>query len=73
MHKWIDNTIFKETVIADVIKKYPKSRKVFRDYNIDKIGCGWGGFSMLTIEQAAQLKNLDLDKIMSKLNQVIKG
>lgn len=68
-----DNIIIKEIAIADVIRKYPKCRKIFRYYNIDKTGCGWGGISTLTIEQAAQLKNIDIDKIMSKLKQVIKG
>lgn len=68
----IDSIILKEAVIADVIRKYPKCKKVFRYYNIDKIGCGWGGFSTLTIEQAAQSKNIDIDKIIIKLSKVIK-
>lgn len=35
-----DNIIIKEIAIADVIKKYPKCRKIFRYYDIDKTGCG---------------------------------
>ena len=70
MHR---DMITKNSVIADVIKQYPKSLKVFRFYHVDRLGCGWGGFSKLTIEQAAQMRRIDIDKLLIRLNKSIKG
>lgn len=68
-----NNTINEKMIIADIIRKYPKCKKVFRYFHIDKTGCGWAGFSTLSIEQAAKSHEIDINKIMLKLNKIIKG
>ena len=65
--------ISKNLVIADVIKNYPQTRRIFKFYSIDRTGCGWGGYSKLTIEQAALMRKIDVDKLIIKLNKSIKG
>lgn len=67
------NEINKNMTISEVIKTYPKTRKIFKYYGMDRIGCGWGGFSKLTIEQAAHFRKVDLDKLIKRLNKSIKG
>lgn len=68
-----ENQISKKMIIADVIKNHPETRRIFKLYNIDRSGCGWGGLSKLTIEQAAQTRKIDVDKCIVKLNKSIKG
>ena len=59
--------------IKDVKKLHPESRKVFGYYHLNSIGCGWGGGCNYTIEQVAQMKKIDANEILEKLNNSLKG
>jgi len=69
----MENEIKKDMTVYEVIKTYPNTRKIFKHYGMDRIGCGWGGFSKLTIEQAAHLRKVDVDRLIMRLNKSIKG
>ncbi len=59
--------ITKKMPINEVIKKYPKTVFVFMDYGLHCVGCPMG-FSE-TIEEAANLHQLDLEKLLNDLNK----
>lgn len=59
--------ITKEMAIAEAVKKYPKTTFVFMDYGLHCLGCPMA--SAETIEQAAKLHQLDLDKLLKDLNK----
>ncbi len=61
--------ITKEMSINEVAKLYPKSTFVFMDYGLHCIGCPMA--TSETIEEAAKLHQLDLDKLLSDLNKAI--
>lgn len=62
------DTIVKNMIINDVIKKYPRTLKIFKDYNVDSC-CGGGA----TIEQTAARDGVDVDALIKVLNEFIKG
>ena len=62
--------ITKEMTIGEVIKKYPKAIFVFMDYGLHCVGCPMAQND--TIEGAAQIHQLDLDKLLKDLNKVAK-
>lgn len=65
--------ITREMKIKDVIKKNPETLKVFKKYHISSSNCGWGGYSIKTIEQAALLRHLDIEDILNELDYIIRG
>ena len=62
--------ITKEMMVSEVIKKYPKTVFVFMDYGMHCIGCPMAQTE--SIEEAAKVHQLDLDKLLKDLNQTIK-
>jgi len=54
--------------IADVLKKYPSSREVFKRHIPECVNCG--GASAETIQRGAVMHGLDPDKFVEELNQV---
>lgn len=63
-----ETKITKEMTIGEVIKKYPKAVFVFMDYGLHCVGCPMAQND--TIEGAAQIHQLDLDKLLKDLNKV---
>ena len=60
--------ITKEITIAEVIKKYPKTVFVFMDYGLHCVGCPMAQND--TIEGAAKLHQIDLEKLLKDLNKI---
>lgn len=56
--------------IADVLKKYPSSRKVFKKYIPACPTCG--GATAESIERGARMHSVDLDEFLDELNQAAK-
>jgi len=54
--------------ILDILKKYPKTTFVMIDYGLHCIGCI--GAVGETIEEAARVHQIDLDKFLADLNKV---
>lgn len=63
--------ITKEMTIGEVIKKYPKTAFVFLDYGLHCVGCPMASDD--TLEGAAKLHRLDLEKLLSDLNKAVKN
>ncbi|MDO8558974.1 MAG: DUF1858 domain-containing protein [bacterium] len=61
-------SITKEMTISEVAKKYPKTAFVFMDYGLHCIGCPAAPDE--TLEEAAKLHQLDLEKLLADLNNV---
>jgi hybrid cluster-associated redox disulfide protein len=59
--------ITKEMTINKVIKKYPKTVFVFMDYGLHCVGCPMAQNE--TIEEAAKLHQMDLEKLLKDLNK----
>jgi len=59
--------ITKDMTISDVARKYPKTAFVFMDYGLHCIGCPAAPDE--TLEEAAKLHNLDLEKLLADLNK----
>lgn len=53
--------------ISEVVKKYPKTTFVFMDYGLHCIGCPAAPDE--TIEEAAKLHRIDLEKLLEDLNK----
>ena len=62
--------ITKEMAISEAVRKYPKITFVFMDYGLHCIGCPMALDE--TIEEAAKLHNLDLQKLLDDLNKSAK-
>ena len=62
--------ITKEMTIGEVIKKYPKTSFVFMEYGLHCVGCPLAQAD--TVGGAAQIHQLDLDKLLKDLNRVTK-
>jgi hybrid cluster-associated redox disulfide protein len=62
--------ITKEMKISEVIQKYPKTAFVFLDYGLHCFSCPMANPE--TIEEAAKLHRLDLDKFLDDLNKTAK-
>jgi len=58
--------ITRDMIINDVIKKYPKTIKIFHDYEVDS--CCGGGKS---IEKTATADGVDIDALLISLNTVV--
>lgn len=61
-----NSKITKEMAISEAVRKYPKTAFVFMDYGLHCIGCPAAPAE--TIEEAAKLHRLDLDKLLKDLN-----
>jgi len=61
------STITKDMIINDVIKKYPKTLKIFKEFNVDSC-CGGGA----AIEQTAARDGIDIEKLLIALNELVK-
>jgi len=59
--------ITKEMKISEVIKKYPETAFVFLEYGLGCVGCPMAAPE--TIEEAANLHQVDLDKFLEDLNK----
>lgn len=59
--------IKKEMTINEVVKKYPKTVFVFIDYGLHCVGCPAAQGE--TIEEAAELHQMDLEKLLEDLNK----
>lgn len=57
--------ITKDMIINEVIRKFPKTMKVFKDFKVDS--CCGGGFS---IEKTARADGADLGALLKALNEV---
>ncbi len=62
--------ITKETTISEVIKKHPKSVFIFMDWGLHCIGCPLAQND--TVEGAAKIHHLDLEKLLKDLNKTAK-
>ncbi len=59
--------ITKEMAVNEIIKKYPKTVFVFMDYGLHCAGCPMAQNE--TIEEAAKLHQMDLEKLLKDLNK----
>ena len=62
--------ITKEMTIGEVIRKYPKTVFLFIDYGLHCVGCPIAQDE--TIEEAAKVHRIDLEKFLEDLNKTIK-
>ncbi|OGL39232.1 MAG: hypothetical protein A3C43_07810 [Candidatus Schekmanbacteria bacterium RIFCSPHIGHO2_02_FULL_38_11] len=58
--------ISKDMVINDVIKKYPKTVRIFNELKVDAC-CGGGN----SIEKTARADGVDVDTLLKALNKMI--
>ena len=59
-------TITRDMVINDVIKKHPETIKVFNEYKVDSC-CGGGA----SIETTAKRDGVDVESLVNALNVVV--
>ncbi len=62
--------IEKETRITDLIKDHPETRDVFEKYGLGCMGCKAALFE--NIEQGAAVHNMNVETLLSILNDSIK-
>ena len=62
--------ITKEMTIREIMGRYPETFSVFVNYGLHCIGCPIAQSE--TIEQAAKVHNIDLEKFIRDLNNSIK-
>jgi len=62
--------ITKEMKISEVVQKYPKTAFVFIDYGLHCIGCPSAVAE--TVEEAAKVHRIDLNKLLRDLNKAAK-
>ncbi len=60
-------SITKEMPIREIIEKYPKTIPVFNDYDLHCAGCPMAQEE--TLEEAVQLHQIDLKKLLEDLNK----
>lgn len=61
--------ITRDMTIMDVVNKYPQSIKVFFEHGLFCIGCNVAYRE--TVEQGAAAHGIDVDELMTKLNQAL--
>lgn len=59
-------TITRDMIINDVIKKHPQTIKVFNDYKVDSC-CGGGA----AIETTAKRDGVDIEGLLRALNDAV--
>jgi len=62
--------ITKDMAIGEVISKHPESVEVFLKNGLGCIGCGMA--QLESIEQGAKAHGIDVKKLISDLNKVVK-
>lgn len=62
--------ITKEMKISEIVEKYPQTLSLFLDYGLHCIGCPLAPDE--TLEEAAKIHGLDLEKLLQDLNKAIK-
>ena len=61
--------IGKDMLIADVIRQYPQTERVFIEYAMGCAGCM--GSMGETIEGGARMHSIDVDRLLEQLNRAI--
>jgi regulator of cell morphogenesis and NO signaling len=61
-------TITRDMVINDVIRKHPETIKVFNEYKVDSC-CGGGA----SIETTAKRDGVDIESLVKALNVAVQG
>ena len=61
-------TITRNMVINEVIRKYPQTIRVFNEYKVDSC-CGGGA----PIETTAKRDGVDVEKLLRALNEAVAG
>lgn len=62
--------ITKDMAIGEVISKHPESVEVFLKNGLGCIGCGMA--QLESVEQGAKAHGIDVKKLISDLNKVVK-
>jgi len=62
--------ITKDTIIADILKIAPDSVPLFRSIGMNCLGCAMA--SGETLEQACSAHGVDVNDLLSKVNEFIK-
>lgn len=61
--------IKKKMLVSEVIKKYPETVSLFLDSGLHCVGCSFAKNE--TIEEAAKVHQIDLEKFLKDLNKII--
>ncbi|MBS1266751.1 MAG: hypothetical protein MAG795_00720 [Candidatus Woesearchaeota archaeon] len=61
--------MIKNMIMADLIKKYPKSVQILSEYGIPCMGCCIATWE--TVEQCAKSYEIDIDKLTTELSTLI--
>ncbi len=59
--------ITKDMLIGDIIRSYPESIEILMQNGMACVGCP--GSQMESLEEAAMVHSLDIDKLMKELNE----
>lgn len=59
--------INKDNTIGEILEMNPKAEKILSDFGMGCLGCP--SATMETLEQACYVHGLELDEVMSKLNE----
>jgi len=62
--------IKKDMTLAELLKHYPETAKVFAKYGIHCLGCFAAAFE--TIEQGAKAHGIDVEKFIEELKAAVK-
>jgi len=62
--------ITKDMTILDIAKKYPETAYVFNEFGMHCFGCAVAKFE--NVEQGAVAHGIDVDELITALNNVIK-
>jgi hybrid cluster-associated redox disulfide protein len=62
--------INKNMSIEEIVRKYPETIPVFEKYGLGCVGCQAALFE--DIQQGAEIHGIDIDTLLSSLNQVLK-
>ena len=63
------NTITKDMSIIEVVQQHPGTVDVFRNFGMGCLGCAAARFE--NIEQGASAHGIDIEALISSLNQAI--
>jgi len=66
----IKEKITKDMTIQEIVKKYPKSQKIFLKYGVGCFGCPFA--LQESLEQGVLAHGIDLNKILGELNKIAK-
>lgn len=63
--------ITRDMTIGDIIRRYPQTMKIFRQYGLDCFECQIADFEAL--EHGAGVHKVDVEKLLEELNRSIEG